>query len=241
LVPVFVATQGLGSIPSPGRVTDVPAIGRAAVLLPAAILVFGLVLADEFRLSESLLQRAHDDYGYFARNRLVKWQDLINQNRNRAEREKLDLVNDFFNGTILATTDRRQWGAEDYWATPVETLVARAGDCEDFVIAKYFTLRELGVPDERLRLTYVRALRLGEPHMVLTWYETRDADPLVLDNVSRAIRPASQRSDLVPVYSFNGENLWMSKERGRGEPVGSSGRISRWQEVLTRMGREGLR
>lgn len=215
------------------------AAGRSVVLVAAAALVFSLVLADEFRLSESLIQRAHDDYGYFSRSRLLKWQDLINQHRNRPEREQLELVNDFFNSTILPATDRFHWREEDYWATPVETLVTRAGDCEDFVIAKYFTLRELGVPDGRLRLTYVRALRLGEPHMVLAYYETPDADPLVLDNVAKSIRPASQRSDLIPVYSFNGANLWMSRKRGRGAPVAGV-RISRWKDVLTRMGKEGL-
>lgn len=229
------ATRCLSAV----RVPNGAATGGGAAL--AVVLLIGLVTADEFRLNDALLQRVHDDYGYFARSRLIKWQDLINQNRHRTEREKLDLVNDYFNDTILAVTDRRHWKAEDYWATPVETLVTRAGDCEDFVIAKYFTLRELGVPDAHLRLTYVRALRLGEPHMVLAWYETPDADPLVLDNVSRRIKPASERSDLVPVYSFNGETLWMAKERGRGEAVGGPGRIARWQEVLTRMRDEGLR
>ncbi|MBI4206399.1 MAG: transglutaminase-like cysteine peptidase [Betaproteobacteria bacterium] len=103
------------------------------------------------------------------------------------------------------------WGKEDYWATPIEFLSTNAGDCEDFSIAKYFTLRALGVPDDRLRLTYVKELvQYNQAHMVVAYFPSPDAEPLVLDNINKTIQPASARSDLLPVYSFNGSNLWLA-------------------------------
>jgi len=121
----------------------------------------------------------------------------------------------------------------------VEMLSTNGGDCEDFSIAKYFTLLELGVPDERLRITYVKALELNQAHMVLAYYETPESEPLILDNLINKIRSASQRSDLLPVYSFNGNNLWMSKERGQGRAiVGGSQRINLWRDLNIRMKQE---
>lgn len=216
--------------------------GTCAVLFGCSLaLVLSLALADEFRLSEGILSYVADKHGGFARRRLLEWQELINSNRNRSDLQKLEIVNDFFNERIIFISDSRHWGREDYWATPVETLATKGGDCEDFVIAKYFTLREMGMADDRLRLTYVTSTRLRQPHMVLTYYATPDAEPLVLDNVTRRIEPASSRSDLNPVYSFNGEGLWMAKERGRGNLVGSASRVGAWRDVLLRMDDERRR
>jgi predicted transglutaminase-like cysteine proteinase len=131
------------------------------------------------------------------------------------------------------------WGQEDYWATPVEALYKGAGDCEDYAIAKYVTLRQLGIPSDKLRITYVKALRLNQAHMVLTWYASPDAEPLVLDNLIPQIRPASQRQDLLPVYAFNAEGLWLPGPGG-GKRSGSSKQLSRWQDLLTKMRGEGL-
>lgn len=72
--------------------------------------------------------------------------------------------------------------------------------------------------------------------MVLAWYETPQSDPLILDNLIPGIEPASRRTDLLPVYSFNGSNLWMSKERGQGRLVtGGSRRINLWRDLNLRM------
>ena len=99
-------------------------------------------------------------------------------------------------------SDDQHWGRADYWATPVEFLATGAGDCEDFSLAKYFTLKALGVPLERMRLTYAKAVKLNQAHMVVAYFATPDAEPLILDNLISDIKPASQRTDLVPVYSF---------------------------------------
>jgi predicted transglutaminase-like cysteine proteinase len=147
----------------------------------------------------------------------------------------INAVNTFFN-QVHFISDQKHWGIEDYWATPIELLSTNGGDCEDFSIAKYFTLLELGIPDKRLRIMYVKAIKLNQAHMVLTYYETPDSEPLILDNLIDRIKAASQRPDLMPIYSFNGSNLWMSKERGQGRKIqGGSQRINLWRDLNIRM------
>ena len=121
--------------------------------------------------------------------------------------------------------------------TPIEMLSIGAGDCEDYSIAKYFTLKQLGVDEAKLRLTYVKAVEIGQAHMVLTYFEHRRAVPLVLDNLITEIKPATQRPDLIPVYSFNGTGLWLAKARGEGQRVGDSSRLSLWEDLEKRMSR----
>ncbi len=154
-------------------------------------------------------------------------------------REKLNRVNQFFNKRLEFKDDIVVWRQQDYWATPIEFLRKGAGDCEDYAIAKYLTLREMGVPASQLRITYVKALQLNQAHMVVTWYSTPNAIPLVLDNLKDAILPATQRPDLLPVYAFNGEGMWLP-QAGGNKRVGDSKRLSRWQDLLTRMRAEGF-
>jgi len=153
----------------------------------------------------------------------------------------LATVNTFFNQRIAFREDLENWGQVDYWASPLESLQKGAGDCEDYAIAKYFTLISTGVPHKRLRLVYVRAAVNGlvVPHMVLAFYPSADADPLVLDNLVPDIRPASRRPDLTPVFSFNAEAIWegVSTANVGGSPVE---RLSRWRDVLNRGKQEGF-
>ncbi|PIE44404.1 MAG: sulfate adenylyltransferase [Gammaproteobacteria bacterium] len=185
-------------------------------------------------LDNHLLDYAEGKFGPAARNRLLQWQTLANSTTSTNELETLKKVNAFFNQSKFVS-DRKHWGREDYWATPVEMLITNAGDCEDYSIAKYFTLRELGVPDEKLRITYVKALELNQAHMILAYYATPTSEPLILDNLIDSIKPASKRSDLAPVYSFNGEGLWLSRLRGQGERIGDASKLDRWVDVNKRL------
>jgi predicted transglutaminase-like cysteine proteinase len=206
------------------------------------LFAFQWLIADDFaiRLTENVIASAERKYGAEARQRLVAWMRLITDNRKKSETEKLKLANDFFNLTPFVA-DEAHWGRRDYWATPVEMLASGGGDCEDYAIGKYFSLLALGVGMDKLRITYVKAQSLppgDQAHMVLTYYIRPDAVPLVLDNIVKEIRPASARTDLVPVYSFNGDGLWLAKERGAGRSVGGAGRISLWTEMNARLGKE---
>ncbi|AGI23188.1 cysteine peptidase [Pseudomonas sp. ATCC 13867] len=192
----------------------------------------------DFRL---IGQRAESLYGPLGEqhSRIDAWQGLLEDARGLPEREQLQAVNRFFNAQLRFTDDIGLWREVDYWATPVEALLKGAGDCEDFAIAKYISLRHLGVPAQKLRITYVKALRLNQAHMVLTYYPRPDAVPLVLDNLIGSLLPASQRTDLQPVYAFNGEGLWLANASG-GKQVGDSKRLSRWQDLLKKMKAEGF-
>jgi predicted transglutaminase-like cysteine proteinase len=157
---------------------------------------------------------------------------------------RLRAVNDFYNQRLAYVEDIDNWGQVDYWASPLESLGKGAGDCEDYAIGKYFTLTSLGIPHAKLRMVYVRASIPDAPngfvaHMVLAYYATPDAEPLVLDNLQPVIRPAAQRPDLAPVFSFNAEGLWqgVGSIRANGDPLT---RLSKWREVLMRARQDGF-
>lgn len=181
-------------------------------------------------------------FGSTAEVNFRDWQKLIEESRSLPIERKLNRVNEFFNRRIQADEDMKIWGRQDYWATPLETLGKGQGDCEDFTIAKYFTLIALDLPVTELRLIYVKA-RIGGPssnlmqaHMVLAHYAMPNAEPLVLDNLITDIRPASRRPDLVPVFSFNSQGIWI----GSSSQEASGGRLSRWQDLLLRARVEGF-
>lgn len=213
-------------------VTAAPVLWRRAPLLPMLLLAAALVGA--FELSGRLMNYVQEEFGSEAYERLENWQRLHKLAANAPVDRQLRLVNRFFN-RVNFVNDIRHWGEEDYWATPVELLTTNGGDCEDFSIAKYLTLKSLGVPDEQLRIVYVKALELNQAHMVLAWYAEPDDDPLILDNLINEIKPASQRTDLEPVYSFNGEGLWLNNSGGERKRIGEAEKLSRWQELNTRL------
>lgn len=191
-----------------------------------------------FTFEEKLLNRVEKKYGQNALRRLQAWEKLVQDDSTTTDMEKLQKVNSFFN-KMEFVDDQSHWGQQDYWATPVEFLASGGGDCEDFALAKYFTLKAIGVAEKRLNMTYVKALTLNQAHMVVTYHSTPAAVPLVLDNLVANIEPATKRKDLLPVYSFNGSGLWLAKSRSRGQLVGKSDRLKRWQDLLQRMP-EGL-
>lgn len=171
-------------------------------------------------------------YGERAGRRVETWRREMTRFRTLSEQDKLTQVNNFFN-QLYFVNDIILWGKNDYWATPLEFLGSNAGDCEDFTIAKYFSLLELGVSDKKLRLVYVKAVELNQFHMVLAYYASANAQPVILDNINPQIKPASSRRDLLPIYSFNGQNLWLMKSKS-GELAGNSSRLSLWNDLRSR-------
>lgn len=211
-----------------------------ALWLCALILVPSALSLDFGRALRIMTQR----FGASAAQSLRDWAAMMADVRGAPEVDRLRRVNVFFNRRIQFEDDSKVWGQADYWATPLETIGQGAGDCEDLAIGKYFTLKELGVPIGRMRITYVKA-RIGGPeskltqaHMVVSYYSTPDADPLVLDNLITDIRVASRRPDLIPVFSFDSEGLWVgASESSSGS---ATARLSRWRDVLVRVKKEGF-
>ncbi|GKT12797.1 MAG: hypothetical protein ISEC1_P1778 [Thiomicrorhabdus sp.] len=186
-------------------------------------------------ISAQEIQSAINTYGPPAGKRLQAWQKLVDENINLPEEEKLTNVNKFFN-KVRFISDILHWNKKDYWATPVELLSTNGGDCEDYTIAKYFTLKALGVSEKKLYLTYVKAIRLNQAHMVLTYFKTPKSIPVVLDNINPRILKATKRRDLVPIYSFNGDGLWLARQRGKGRSVsGGTKKLKAWNNLLQRL------
>jgi len=221
---------------------SLPALYR---LLAIATLAGGLAvlgLSSAFSLDFERLRQALASYsGPRPAVLFAEWQHIVSDGKSKNDSDKLRRVNDFFNRQIAFDDDMSVWGKSDYWATPIEIIGQGRGDCEDFSIAKYYSLIQLGVPVAKLRLVYVKAQQNGpngpiqQAHMVLAYYATPGADPLVLDNLNPEIRPASRRPDLSPIFSFNSAGLW----QGTGNQSSKSN-LSRWQDLLARARAEGF-
>jgi predicted transglutaminase-like cysteine proteinase len=177
---------------------------------------------------------------------LRDWQKLLVESKSATDPNKLKKINEFINRRIEFDDDMAIWNQSDYWATPIETIGQSRGDCEDFAIIKYYSLKDAGIPLAKLRLVYVKA-RLSGPngpylqaHMVLAYYPAPNAEPLILDNLVPEIKPASQRSDLQPVFSFNSEAIWSGVAGNAAKGTGGTGQLSRWQDLLQRARNEGI-
>lgn len=201
-------------------------------LFLAVFSIFPAKALENITFDKAYLATIEQKYGLDAKRRLIGWQTLIQQAslQNISEHQKLSLVNNFFN-IYQFIPDSIHWHKEDYWATPLEFIISKGGDCEDFAIIKYFTLRALNVSEQKILITYVKALGINQAHMVLSYYDTPDSMPLVLDNLISEIKPAAERSDLVPVYSFNGLGVWLAS----GKSLGKSTDMNRWSDMIRRM------
>lgn len=191
-----------------------------------------LFSSPEFSIAKVFLDKIEKEYGVFAKRRAYALVSMMNDVKDADEMEKMEKVNDFFNQTPYAS-DKETWGVSDYWATRLEFIGKDKADCEDFVIAKYFTLKELGVPTSKLYMTYAKSIRYKSAHMVLTYYATPRSVPLVLDNYNYKILPASQRDDLIPIYSFRGDELFNAKQAQIGKLVPAATHQKRpWDELI---------
>ena len=201
------------------------------VLLILVGIVTVLSSSPEFSITKAFLDKIEHEYGGFAKRRAFALVQMMNSVRDASEMEKLEAVNDYFNETPYVS-DMKIYGISDYWATRYELIGNDKGDCEDFVIAKYFTLKELGVPISKMFMTYAKSITYKTGHLVLTYYETPKSIPIVLDNYNLKILPASTRVDLVPVYSFSGDELFNAKGAQLGKKIPAAGRQARdWDEL----------
>lgn len=192
-------------------------------------------------VTSGLVEHYVRKFGQVTSDRIGGWQQFIRsvvaKQSPGNDLELLGPVNAFFN-RLRFVPDQTQWGVEDYWASPSEMVASNGGDCEDFSIAKYFALKELGVPIQRLRITYVKAVSLNQAHMVLAYYAEPNAAPLILDNLTNEVKPASERPDLIPVYSFNDEDLLITRRNRLGNSAGSASEIRLWRGLLDKLEQE---
>ncbi len=183
-------------------------------LILVLLLLFSSVNASPY-VDKKTLKRIAKKYKMFAKKRFYFLQVMLDGVKNGTDMQKLQAVNQFYN-EVRYVPDIKVYGKKDYWATPYQFLGKDKGDCEDYVIAKYFALIYLGMSSKKLFFTYVHSTKFKAPHMVLTYFKTPRSEPLILDNNNRKIFPASKRKDLIPIYNFNGDSLYRASKTGAG-------------------------
>ena len=183
-------------------------------------IIFYFPLRSDALVPSKIEKAAQKKYGNFARNRFKAInKDLLQALKNDNDIKKLNVVNRWVNG-IKYKSDKQVYGVSDYWATLYEFVGKNGGDCEDYTIAKYYILKELGVDPKRMKFTYViykdrRGKKIS--HMVLAYLKVpkpkSKKDILILDNNNRLILPASKRKDIVKVVKMiNGDTGAKSKK-----------------------------
>ena len=216
-------------------------MGMLFCLAAAVCAQSGSDLGFTVRVAPKLIAQLSERFSSAAPPRISEWMDFARTQKTQPflqrvgkdkdkEAEVLQFVNDSIN-RIPYLTDQAHWGQPDYWATPAESVASGGGDCEDYAIAKYYLLKEIGVPLERLRITYVKAIKINEAHMVLAYYPQPNAEPLILDNLDKRVRPAGERTDLVPVYSFNDDEVVLVQGSVKGKPA----QIRAWLSLQQRL------
>lgn len=184
-------------------------------------------------VGQAMLGELEAKYGKRAYDRGVALMGMMAELKTADTKTKLARVNDFFNHYAYRT-DEELWQQEDYWATPTEFIGRAGGDCEDYVISKYFVLRSLDIPDDKLHLAYVKSTRQNIKHMVVNYFETPGSTPLVLDNYYPKMLPASQRSDLKPIYSFPVKCQYADPGKSVGGNSGGLSCIAQNQDAVVR-------
>lgn len=207
-----------------------------SILIISTLAVISTTANKTYFIDNSKVKKVNKKYGVKAKKRVELWDNMLQKSKDEKILKKLKNVNDFFN-KIRYKTDPKHWKRKDYWATPYEFLGTAAGDCEDYAIAKYYSLRKLGVPESKLRITYViykkRNTRFDQAHMVLTYYHKKGATPIVLDNINKKLKLATKRKDLKPVYSFNASGLWQAKNKGSVK-IGKNN-LKAWKSMMNRI------
>ncbi|AFT73641.1 transglutaminase-like cysteine peptidase [Alteromonas macleodii] len=208
-----------------------------------ALLLAGQQMKDQYVIEfPKLEQEVKNKFGADKASHVAALEVALHALESKGVKDQLLGVNAFFDEHIQYATDDIVFKEKDYWATPSELFGHSRGDCEDYAIAKYVALLHLGIDSSKLRLIYVKAKigrsRVTQAHMVLGYYDSPSSDPLVLDSLVSNVLPGSQRTDLIPVFSFNDSGIW---QPGKTSQVSSStSRLSRWRDVIERMKQEGI-
>lgn len=214
--------------------------GCVQLFLVSACL-FCFVLSNALTNFSQLEKVAFERFGGTGLEKTKAWQKFLLQASTQSDLAKVTLVNNFVNKSVKYASDTDYYSLEDFWATPLGTLLGGFGDCEDYAITKYVLLKQLNIKDQNLRIQYVLYTEEnGEKisHMVLLYYPDPSNEPLVLDNLVSKVQLATTRVELTPVYSFNATGYWVASHEAE---IGSAvSKFSKWRDLLTRMKNEGI-
>lgn len=143
--------------------------------------------------------------GFLTKCHLQKWFAFLDSIRGLPREEQIFQVNRYVNKKEYVI-DLNNYGKEDYWAIAKEFLY-NGGDCEDYAITKFFSLKWLGYPPEELRIVILQDTNLRTPHAVLAVATSRDT--LILDNQSGETLPHRRIVHYIPLFSLNETAWWL--------------------------------
>jgi predicted transglutaminase-like cysteine proteinase len=145
----------------------------------------------------------------FNKCHLQDWQKFLAGIRGKQALEQLDAINRYMNRAPYII-DPVNYGVPDYWATPRQFFV-KDGDCEDYAIAKYLSLRALGWPTEKMRIVVLQDQNLRIAHAVLVVYH--QGRTYVLDNQISQVVTDDRIAHYRPIYSINEKAWWLHQRR----------------------------
>jgi predicted transglutaminase-like cysteine proteinase len=180
------------------------------------------------------LDTIEKEYGHIAKNRVLDYAQNIQLIQTQESAVQLAKAN-FYLNQLLPQYDDIVQKQEDYWATPKEFLITGYGDCEDYVIIKYFTLIHLGFNEKNLFITVVKEKFRGGTHMVLSYFQTQGGSPLVLDNLSFKILSLEQRTDLEADMFINSSGVYRYKN---AKLVKIASKHAQYEELLKKIEKE---
>lgn len=213
--PVFSSPKRKGSTASTGIRTTAPlrsaSAPRTYVGKDGSALLFGTVEIGKAlstvpqwtdAISRNLKEPIFQPERYF--NKSTTWKQLQDKASGQSPQKQLQLVNEFWNKWKYID-DRSNWHKDDYWENPAQFL-QRSGDCEDYAIVKYFTLKELGFDPHAMRIVVLQNTMTGEAHAVLAVY--LDGDVYILDNLSPIVMSHKRVTQYSPQFSVNEYQRW---------------------------------
>ncbi len=156
----------------------------------------------------------------FNRCHLADWRRVLDNLAGLDRTVQLAAVNLYMNRKRYIL-DPSNYGVSDYWATPGQFL-ARDGDCEDYAIAKFMSLKALGFSNDDMRIVVLQDLNLGIAHAILVVY--LDGRALVLDNQIENVVSADTVRHYRPIYSINERHWWLHRTGPETIPERTSSR-----------------
>ncbi len=185
--------------------------------------------------SEKELSHIKKTSGKISKNRVKDYQKHIKLYKKLTKEKQLLKVN-FYLNQLLPQYDQVIQKQEDYWATPKEFLITGYGDCEDYVIIKYFTLLKLGFDKDKLYFTTAYEKYIGGYHMVLSYFKEDGKSPIILDNLSFRILPLKVRKDLKADTFMNSSGIYKIDKNNNLFKVQNSS--VKFQELLKKIKKE---
>lgn len=151
--------------------------------------------------------KRHEKELYRGGSEIQSWKNDIHKfSKKRTKKETLIAVNNYVNKKVQYRTDDKVWNKSDYWASPAETFAKGLGDCDDYAIAKYFTLKQLGFSEKDMRLVVLKDKSKNEIHAVLA--VKNGASYYILDNQLKDVTPSLSITSYEPIYSINNASWW---------------------------------